>query len=97
MPKARKPNKITATPLNPTSISESAIHISTASKAALTPVSSPAHLLLAGIEHGGDDHEPRRDGTLTHAHYKTTCEEASEGVAGGLTAKGDGPDENVNA
>ena len=62
-----------------------------------TPVTNTKRLFLAGVEHGADDHETRRDGALAHAEDKPDREEATKVLARRMRAERDAPRENVNA
>jgi hypothetical protein len=61
----------------------------------LTPIANTSGVLFPCVKHRADNHEPCCDGPLTHAKNESNDEETGEILASGMTAQGDGPDENV--
>jgi hypothetical protein len=53
-------------------------------------------LLRSRVEHGTNDHEPRRDGSFAHAEDEPYSEETAKGMASSVCCEGDAPYEDVD-
>ncbi len=62
-----------------------------------TPVSDSQRLFCPGVEHGADDHEPRRDRPLAHAQNEPNREKTAEILASGVRTERHTPYEDVYA
>ena len=63
----------------------------------LTPVANALGLLLARVEHGGDNHEAGGDGSFTNTKESTAGEQPTEARARCMTHESNRPDENICA
>ena len=61
----------------------------------LTPIANTGSVFTPRVKHRADDQEASCDGPFTHTKDESNNEETGEVLASGMTAQGNGPDENV--